>query len=49
VDVEIREKDAKAVLTVRPVRGQYSPFETKLEERRAPRTFRAQEQTMENV
>jgi hypothetical protein len=49
VDVKTSEKDAKVAAIVRSVRGQQQHFGTKLEERRAPRSCRAQEQTMDAV
>jgi hypothetical protein len=49
VDVETSKKDAKVAVIVRPVRGQQQPFGTKLEERRAPQSCRAQEQIMDEI
>jgi hypothetical protein len=49
VDIEISKKDAKAAVSVRPVQGQQQHIRRKLEERRAPRFCRAQEQMIDDV
>jgi hypothetical protein len=48
-DVESSDKDAKEAVMARPVRGQKQRFRTQLEERRAPRSCRAHEQTIDDV